>query len=333
LDIDVLEDFVTSVTLRGTDVNQQLELIEGGPILNAQSLNLLDGNYDLAVVTSDPAGNLRTDIYDFQIDTVVAERPTIKIEGINGGLNYWETLEGLRVSFDVISETDQIFEGEVVMSSSQLTSNELVIEGVRSESTTKFHAARELLAEGENKLTLRVEDEFFNDETYEYSFEAILEPAAEVTFSIVNNLVEKSGKYELEYDIYLTEQAVSANIADPSAGLGVDMFIKMPVGMGEIDPTTISFASEFDAQNSIYNLDIEEDSIFVSAFTTDTISAADLPLLSFSVDLPDGWIEFDGQQVEANEVKLSLINLSAKAVSDVIFHLDSTDLIVQDLIA
>ena len=46
-----------------------------------------------------------------------------------------------------------------------------------------------------------------------------------------------------------------------------------------------------------------------------------MPLISFSVDLPNGWVEFDGQQSEANEVKLSLINLSAKAVSDVIFHL------------
>ena len=51
--------------------------------------------------------------------------------------------------------------------------------------------------------------------------------------------MENSGEYELEYDIYLTEQAV-LNIADPSAGLGVDMFIKMPAGMGNIDPTTIA---------------------------------------------------------------------------------------------
>ena len=139
---------MTSVTLLGVGVNQQLELIEGVPILNAQSLSLSDGNYDLAVVTSDPAGNLRTDIYNFQIDTVVAERPIIKIEGINGGLNYWETLEGLRVSFDVVSENDRIFEDEVVMSSSQLVSKGLSVEGVREGSTTKFHAA-ETYFEGE----------------------------------------------------------------------------------------------------------------------------------------------------------------------------------------
>ena len=143
--------------------------------------------------------------------------------------------------------------------------------------------------------------------------------------------MENSGGYELEYDIYLTEQAVLENIADPSAGLGVDMFIKMPAGMGNIDPATIAFATEFEV-NSVYNLDIEDDSIFVSAFTTDIIPGSKLPLISFSVDLPNGWVEFDGQQSEANEVKLSLINLSAKAVSDVIFHLDTTDLIIQDLI-
>ena len=48
----------------------------------------------------------------------------------------------------------------MVMSSSQLVSKGLSVEGAREGSTTKFHAARDLLVEGENKLTLRVEDEF-----------------------------------------------------------------------------------------------------------------------------------------------------------------------------
>ena len=48
------------------------------------------------------------------------------------------------------------------------------------------------------------------------------------------------------------------------------MFIKMPAGMGNIDPATIAFATEFEVR-FIYNLDIEDDSIFVSAFTTDII--------------------------------------------------------------
>ena len=73
----------------------------------------------------------------------------------------------------------------MVMSSSQLVSKGLSVEGAREGSTTKFHAARDLLVEGENKLTLRVEDEFFNDEIYEYTFDAIGAKIG-VTF-IVNN--------------------------------------------------------------------------------------------------------------------------------------------------
>ena len=85
---------MTSVKLNGladlSDVSIDLVVLEGGPILNADTLGLADGAYQLEVVTSDPAGNLRTDLYDSR-DTVVVEKLTIIIESINGGLNYWET--------------------------------------------------------------------------------------------------------------------------------------------------------------------------------------------------------------------------------------------------
>ena len=180
LDTVVSEDFVTSVKLNGladvSDVSIELDVLEGEPILNADTLGLADGAYQLEVVTSDPAGNLRTDLYDFAIDTVVAEKPTIIIESINGGLNYWETLEGLRVSFDVVSSTDRIFEDQVVVSTTQVSPSNLVVEGARESDTTKFYVSRDLLSDGENKISLRVEDEYFNDEIYEYAFDTALAP-------------------------------------------------------------------------------------------------------------------------------------------------------------
>ena len=71
-------------------------------------------------------------------------------------------------------------------------------------------------------------------------------PASGVSFAIVNNLIETTDGYELEYDIYLTDEIVSATIADASGGIGVDFLLKMPIGMGDIDPSTVQFASEFD---------------------------------------------------------------------------------------
>ena len=336
LDTVVSEDFVTSVTLNGladlSDVSFNLELLSDGPILNADTLGLADGSYQLEVVTSDPAGNLRTDLYDFAIDTVVAEKPTITIESINGGLNYWETLEGLRVSFDVVSSTDRIFEDQVVVSTTQVSPNNLVVEGARVNDTTKFYISRDLLTDGENKISLRLEDEYFNDETYEYTFETALAPAPGVSFAVVNNLITTADGYELEYDIYITDEVIAEYIEDPTGGLNIDMMIKMPSGMGEVNETSVSFSDEFGPENTAFNLEVREDGIFVGAFSTDSIPATERPLVSFTVDLPDGWTEFDGTAIDENLVELSLIMLNGISVPDVTLYLDSTDLISQDLI-
>jgi hypothetical protein len=328
-------DRVISVKLSGgaIDANAPLEITpnaSGQFQLNALSDITVeegsspDGPYSFTVVTADPAGNTTSDRYDFLVDTRPPPEPTLVIEGINGGLNYWEILDGFKIKTAGSEPGDFIDQNFVRLNGINLQA---------SGAADVYEGARSLILDGENVLAINVIDQHGNEFTYDYTFDAELTPNAAEHIEIIPTIVSVGDMKVINFDLYLTEVALTQHVSGTASGAAVDVVLSLPPEFSKVQPTSINVSGEF--EDVIVNAQIPGNGFLVTAISTDAIGNLDNPFISFQAELSADLSDFS--PVRGAEIGFSIFEINdVDLIADVGINLsqvvDLSDLIVPETI-
>ena len=340
------EDSVASVTLKGLGANaavtEELALVAGGPVLNAEALSLADGEYQLEVVTSDPAGNLRSDFFDFTIDTQPPEMPEVFVERsevVDGvvKLGAWDTLneyrgyEGVKFQFTPkdISDVVNVETVKVNGTNADLVDPGRDIYFIRKEYLQDDGSTNDVI----NTIEFSVTETSGNTASFASEFLYDEDQPSEQHFEIVSSAysVADSTDTRVILDVYVSEYALQR--FDGVSDYGGTAF-DLNLAFGE---TSLSFNQVSDYVTANLNLNSweadfkpDENSLIFGGFSDEAFTDTSNPLLSIALHVADfEALKSSGGSILMNYAKISEVPiLTSEDAIDLLHTIDLSELII-----
>lgn len=321
-ELAVAEDSVVSVTLKGlgenSAVTEELALVAGGPVLNAEALGLADGEYQLEVVTSDPAGNLRSDFFDFTIDTQPPEMPDVFVErsevvdgvvtlGAWDALNEYRGSEGVKFQFTPkdISDVVNVETVKVNGTNASLVDLGRDIYFIEKEYLQDDGPTNDNM----NTIEFSVTETSGNTATFSSEFLYDEDQPSEQHFAIVSSAysVISSTDTRVILDVYVSEYALQ-RFDDVSDYGGTAFDLNLAFG-----GTSLSFNQASDtvsANSQLYSWEADfkpdQNSLIFGGFSDEVYTDTASPLLSIALNVADfDAVKSSGGTILMNYAKIS----------------------------
>ena len=276
---------------------------------------LSDGEYNIKVVTSDPAQNLTEDLLPFIVDTQPPAAPTVKFEGDANSINFWETLDGLRVLIDVTESGDIIDEGSVMVNGTAVP---------KIEDHGVFNVDQSLFNEGSpNVLSYTILDRFGTPADFTSSFDVDLTQTSSNLFEVAPYAYIADSTNFVEFKIYVPQTTLSTYASNEFQGTTVDMLVDLSDTF-EIIPASVTSASALD--DAVFNFTISTGNVFMSSYSVDTLATLDEPVIKLVAktdtdlaSLTTGDTDLSVSMVWINEFEVSTPYTFDLSTSDLIF--------------
>lgn len=311
------EENVEAVTIKDSEGNTYDILTGSGTSYTLNAVGLADKIYTIEVVTSDPAGNLRIDDdYEFIVDVVPPAPPVVSFEGSDGGLSYYETLNGLRVFIDVT-------EPGVTVDASTVEVNGTLI--APTEDPEVFVIDQSLLTgSGPNTLEYTIVSLYGTPSTPPAEvFDVSLDPNSVDNVVVVPRVLMDGANSQVDFKIYLTDTALIDNRFDDGAGTSVHMLVDLPDTFSSA--AIVSVSPQFD--DYLINETVSPGNFYLSGFTMTEFLSVTEPIL-----IVRGFLGGDLQEHAngdgVNDAVVSMVRINGVDVSGASYDLYTGDLII-----
>jgi hypothetical protein len=265
-----ISGIIPEETIESVDVVDNPGLVSGTGseyFLNATSL--ADGQYELKLVTSDPAGNLTEDVLPFIVDTQPPLPPTVKFEQDNGGINYWETLDGLRMSIIANEAGDVIDPGSVTVNGTMVSS--LPQNGF-------FMVSQDLLlGDSPNVLGYTVLDRFGTPAEFTNTFDVDLTKTSVNLFEVSTSAFSENEANFVEFKVYIPETTLTEYLSSSRPGTSIDLLLDL-ADTFQIDASRVRVSGELD--DASLNFSVSPGNVFMTSYSIDTLSDVTDPIIS-----------------------------------------------------
>jgi hypothetical protein len=276
---------------------------------------LLDGGYNVKVVTSDPAQNLTEDLLPFIVDTQPPAAPTVKFEGDANSINFWETLDGLRVLIDITEPGDIIDDASVMV-------NGTVVPKI--EENGVFNVDQSLINEGSpNILSYTILDRFGTPADFTNSFNVDLAQTSSNLFEVAPYAYTADDTNFVEFKIYVPQTTLGTYASNEFQGTTIDMLVDLSDTF-EMLPASVTSASAID--DAAFNFTISAGNVFMSSYSVDTLATLDEPVIKIVAktdtdlaSLTTGDVDLSVSMVWINEFEVSTPYTFDLSTSDLIF--------------
>ena len=241
------------------------------------------------------------------IDVTPPSAPTVFIERVNGGIDFWEASENIRFTISETGAGDVLLEDTVKFNGNSVSYDE-------QSGYFSFDIPSDLVS-GKYNITQELQDNTGNLKTF--SQEVNLTRAASADFAVVPKMSLSEGNYFAEFDVYLNTQLAKFDTAR-----SIDLAFIPPKLDFDYISTTVNEDLSLHAVN-----EVNPELIWFTGVNFDGFKSSKDPLFSIKSDLKAS--NFDSAAI-TDTLEFKLILVDEIAVSDFTYSVDFDDILITE---